>query len=69
MWHGGRVVGAVTSGGYGHAVQKSIALAYVPASLADATDGFAVEILGERRAAVRSAAALYDPSGARMRAP
>ena len=51
VWHDGQVVGWVTSGGYGHCVGKSIALAYVPASLADAANGFEVEILGERRAA------------------
>jgi hypothetical protein len=36
--------------------------------LVDDTEGFAVEILGERRCAQRVAHALYDPSGARMRA-
>ena len=36
--------------------------------LVDHTEGFAVEILGERRPAQRVAHALYDPSGARMRA-
>ncbi len=36
VWHDGKVVGWVTSGGYGHCVGKSIALGYVPAALADA---------------------------------
>jgi dimethylglycine dehydrogenase len=67
VWHDGRVVGAVTSGGYGHRVGRSIALAYVPAALAGATRGFAVEILGDRRAAERVAEPLYDASGSRMR--
>jgi dimethylglycine dehydrogenase len=69
VWQGDAVVGAVTSGGYGHAVGASIALAYVPAALADDATGLTVEILGEQRGAVIAAAALYDPSGSRMRAP
>ena len=36
--------------------------------LVDDTEGFAVEILGERRRAQRVADALSDLSGARMRA-
>ena len=36
IWHDGEVVGWVTSGGYGHHVEKSIALGYVPTALADA---------------------------------
>jgi energy-coupling factor transporter ATP-binding protein EcfA2 len=68
VWHGNTVVGWVTSGGFGHCVNRSIALAYIPAPLAEHTDGFEVEILGERRRAQRVAHALYDPSGERMRA-
>ncbi len=67
VWHDGRVVGWVTSGGFGHCVGRSIALAYVPAPVAGATEGFEVEILGERRGAVRAARPLYDPTGLRMR--
>jgi dimethylglycine dehydrogenase len=67
IWHAGKVVGWVTSGGYGHCVRKSIALGYVPASLADATEGFEIEILGERRRAERVGSPLYDPAGIRMR--
>ena len=64
----GSVIGWVTSGGYGHCVGKSIALGYVTASVAAATEGFEIEILGERRRAVRCAHPLYDPDGRRMRA-
>jgi len=68
VWHESKVVGWVTSGTFGHCVNRSIALAYIPAPLAEHTDGFEVEILGERRPAQRVAQALYDPSGERMRA-
>ena len=67
IWHGGRVVGWVTSGAYGHRVQRSLALGYVPAPLAAETDGFEIEIIGERRRARPASAALLDPSGSRMR--
>ncbi len=67
VWHDGKVVGWITSGGYGHHVGKSIALGYVPAALGNATSGFEIEILGERRSAVLRAHALYDPAGGRMR--
>ena len=67
VWHDGKVVGWITSGGYGHCVGKSIALGYVPASLVSAASGFEIEILGERRSASIAREPLYDPKGERMR--
>ena len=66
--HDGAVGGWVTSGAYGHTVGVSLALAYVPANLAQHTNGFEVEILGARCKAARAARPLYDPEGLRMRA-
>ncbi len=66
VWHNGKVVGWVTSGGYGHTVQKSLAMGYIPKDLASET-AFEIEILGERRRAVRLEGAAFDPSGSRMR--
>ena len=60
-------MGWVTSGGYGHCVGKSLALGYVPKDVAEASD-FEIEIIGERRKAVRLEGAAYDPKGALMRA-
>jgi dimethylglycine dehydrogenase len=64
-----RVVGWITSGGYGHYVGLSLAQGYVPASLAGRTeDGvFEVEILGQRRAARIAAEPPFDPTGSKMR--
>jgi dimethylglycine dehydrogenase len=67
IWHDGKVVGWVTSGAYGHRVGASLALGYVPAAVASATDGFEIEIIGERHKATRLAGAAFDPSGALMR--
>jgi dimethylglycine dehydrogenase len=64
----GKTVGWVTSGGYAHWTDKSIALAYVPADLARRNDAFAIEVLGAPRRATISAEAPFDPAGARMRA-
>jgi dimethylglycine dehydrogenase len=67
IWHDGKVVGWVTSGGYGHTSKSSLALGYVPRALAQADGGFEIEIIGERLPAERLRAAPYDPDGARMR--
>jgi dimethylglycine dehydrogenase len=68
IWHDGRVIGWVTSGGYGHSVQRSLALGYVPKEYAGVSGGFEIEILGERCQATPQPAAPFDPDGSRMRA-
>jgi dimethylglycine dehydrogenase len=69
IWHGDKVVGWVTSGGYGHFVDRSLAQGYVPKDVAGdlQAQAFTIEILGERRSATIIADPLFDPSGARMR--
>jgi dimethylglycine dehydrogenase len=67
IWHDGKTVGWVTSGAFGHRVNQSLALGYVPAALATADAGFEIEIIGERHRAQRLAGAAFDPSGALMR--
>jgi dimethylglycine dehydrogenase len=69
IWHQGRVIGWVTSGGFGHFVALSLAQGYIPSALANAsgTGGFEVEILGERRPARIIAQPPFDPEGTRMR--
>ncbi|UCI05014.1 GcvT family protein [Mesorhizobium sp. B1-1-8] len=64
-----RVVGWVTSGGFAHYVQKSMAQGYVPAALAeDESAGlFEIEILGHRRPARINVEPPFDPSGEKMR--
>ena len=71
VWHDGKVVGWITSGGYGHHVQRSIALGYVPTELATPDgpggSGFEIEIIGRRLPARLQPEPLFDPSGGRMR--
>ncbi len=66
IWHSGQVVGWVTSGGYAHWVQRSLAQGYVPAALSEVQD-LEVEVLGERRPARVAMRPLFDPDGRRMR--
>ncbi len=69
IWHDGKVVGWVTSGGYGHYVDRSLAQGYVPVALAgDLGQGaFEIEIIGDRRKATVVAEPPFDPQGRRMR--
>ena len=61
------LVGLTVSSGYGHAVGKAIALAYVRADLAKAGTSMEVEVLGRRVGTRVEAEPLYDPGNARLR--
>mgnify|MGYP004003072501 CR=1 FL=1 len=61
------MVGFVTSGGYAHYVEKSLALGLVPVEMAVDGAEFEIEILGERRPARIAAEPLFDPKMERMR--
>lgn len=67
VWHDGNVVGWVTSGGYAHASDVSVAMGYVPAHYATTTGSFEIEILGVRRAATLVDGCLWDQNAERMR--
>jgi 4-methylaminobutanoate oxidase (formaldehyde-forming) len=64
----GRVVGRVTSGGFGYAVAKSIAYAYLPADLATEGTRVEIDVFGSWVGAVVAREPLYDPNGERLRA-
>ena len=63
---GGRITGRVTSGGYGYSVGRSIAYAFVPASVITG-EAVEVEIFGSWVPGRVSDEPLYDPKGARIR--
>jgi dimethylglycine dehydrogenase len=69
IFHKGKVVGWVTSGGYAHYVDKSLAQGYVPVELAGDTGqgAFEIELIGENRKATIITDPLFDPEGKRMR--
>ncbi|MEM7198588.1 MAG: glycine cleavage T C-terminal barrel domain-containing protein, partial [Pseudomonadota bacterium] len=66
IWHKDEVVGWVTSGGYAHYVDQSLALGYVRAECSE-KDEFQVEVLGVRCDAKRVPEPLFDANSSRMR--
>ena len=64
----GQIVGRVTSGGYGYAVQRSIAYAYLPAEVAIGAD-VEVDIFGRWIAGEVTREPLLDPAGEHVREP
>ena len=67
VMHNGECVSYITSGGYGHSVQRSLAMTYLPVELIDSKTTLEVEILGEFHKASIVMEPLYDPSGSKMR--
>ena len=65
---GDDVVGRVTTGGFGFAVERSIAYAYLPAASAQVGTAVAIEVFGQWVPAQVAAEPLWDPSGSRIRA-
>ncbi len=63
----GQVAGRVTSGGYGFAVERSIAYAYLPPDRAAIGTRGEVEVFGEWVGFEVAREPMYDPSGERLR--
>jgi dimethylglycine dehydrogenase len=69
LWRDGGIAGETLSGGWGHRVDKSIALGMLRADLAVAGEAVEVEIFGERfSATVQPDRPLWDPENARLKA-
>ena len=62
------MVGFVTSGGFAHYSQKSVALGFVPSDRAQAGLEVEIEILGARRSVTLVTEPVFDPVGVRMSA-
>lgn len=67
VFYQGKQVGTVTSGGYGHRVEKNLAYAYVDAELAKASQLLTVRIIGIDQAAKVINRCLYDPQNLKPR--
>ena len=63
----GTPAGQVSSGGYGYHVEKSLALAYLTAEVAQPGDAVEVYVLGRPHRARVLARPPFDPEGARLR--
>ena len=61
-----KIIGVVTSGGYGFRINKSLAFAYVKAELAEKESEFEIEIQGKKRKAKVLKEMAYDPANARL---
>ena len=67
VWKDGKRVGFVTSGGYGHTVGKSLAMAMIDSDVAGEGSELSVHIVGAERPARVIAPSPYDPQGKAMR--
>ncbi len=68
IFYGERCIGITTSGGYGHAVQKSLGMGYVPPGKAKPGNELSIGLNGERCRAVVLKDPAYDPHNERLRA-
>ncbi|MFZ3581641.1 GcvT family protein [Loktanella sp. DJP18] len=68
----GRVVGHLTSGGYGHTFGAALGMGYIPCAGETVADLLAstyeIDVMGRQVRAEASLKPFYDPTGARMRA-
>ncbi len=67
VWSDGVKVGFVTSGGYGHTIDKSLAMALINTELTQPGTELSVHIVGVEKSAKVIAESPYDPSGKAMR--
>jgi 4-methylaminobutanoate oxidase (formaldehyde-forming) len=69
IWRGKDIVGHITSAAYGHTLGGCVGLGYVCGldEVCDAGEGYAIEVAGERYAAIASFVPMYDPENARVR--
>jgi len=63
----GQVVGFVTSGGYAHFSQQSVALGFIPTYMIAEGAVFEIEILGKMCPAKLFSSPLFDPQCLRLR--
>jgi 4-methylaminobutanoate oxidase (formaldehyde-forming) len=62
-----RIVGRVSSGGYGYTIDRSIAYAYLPSAQSAPGTHAEVQVFGRWVAATVAREPLYDPAGERIR--
>ncbi|MGO9773966.1 MAG: GcvT family protein [Roseiarcus sp.] len=67
VWRNGKRVGFITSGGYGHTIGKSIAMALLERDSAGVGTELRAHVVGVERGARVIARSPYDPTGRRMR--
>ena len=68
VYHKNKIVGVVTSGGYGFRVKKSLAFAYVKSDLANTGTELEIEIQGQRKKTKILDSVVYDSDNQRLKA-
>jgi dimethylglycine dehydrogenase len=68
VYHHGRIVGLTTGGAYGHAVNQSLAFAYVESALARPGTPFEIMMMDKRCPATVLPCAAWDPGNAHLKA-
>ena len=68
VYHEGKVLSRVRSGGYGYTVKKNILYAYLPIELAKVGNRFELDLIEGRRFGEVTATVLFDPKGERLHA-
>ena len=67
IWVDGKVVGFVTSGGYGHTLGKSMAMGMIDSEHSGVGTELSIHIVGSERSASVIDSSPYDPAGKAMR--
>jgi 4-methylaminobutanoate oxidase (formaldehyde-forming) len=67
VYHDGKVVARVRSGGYGYTLKKNILYAYLPVQLAKAGTRLEMDLIEGRCQGEVTATVLFDPKGERLR--
>ena len=68
VYHEGKVISRVRSGGYGYTLKKNILYAYLPLELSKIGTRVEVDLIEGRYMAEVTSSVLYDPKGEKLRA-
>ncbi len=68
VYHDGKVISRVRSGGFGYTVKKNILYAYLPVELAKKGTRLELDLIEGRHAGEVTASVVFDPKGERLRA-
>ena len=66
VYYKDKIVGVVTSGGFGFRVNKSLAFAYIEANLAEHGKDLEIKIQGQKRKAIVLKEMSYDPENKKI---
>ena len=68
IYHDGKLISRVRSGGYGYTVKRNILYGYLPLELAKVGNRFEFELIEGRHQGEMTATVLFDPKGDKLRA-